>query len=60
MKYEVTLHGPGGFDTVIVEAEGGDDAAAKAYKPGCFIKGILPAADQGEPVKRGRPPKVEG
>lgn len=56
MKYDVTRYGPGGFEVVTVEAESGDDAALKAFKPGTSIRGITPSEDQGEPAKkRGRP-----
>ena len=34
MKFDVTRYGPGGIETLTVEAEGGDDAAVKAFKPG--------------------------
>lgn len=60
MKFDVTRHSPGGIEVVTVEAETGDDAAMKAYKPGCLIKGIVPAADQGEPAKRRGRPSLQG
>jgi len=57
MKYDVTRYSPGGFETVTVEAESGDEAAMLAYKPGCSVRGVTPSADQGEePKRRGRPP----
>jgi hypothetical protein len=57
MKYDVTRFGPGGIEVVTVDAEGGDEAAAKAHVPGTLIRGIVPSEDQGEPAKRrGRPP----
>lgn len=55
MKYDVTLHGSVGFEVVTVEAEGGDDAAAKAWKRGTIVKGVEPSADQTPAPKRGRP-----
>ena len=55
MKFDVTRYGPGGIETLTVEAEGGDDAATKAFKPGTIIRGITPSAEQDEPKKRGRP-----
>lgn len=56
MKYDVVRYGPGGFETVTVEADGGDDAAAKAFKAGTLIRGISPSeAQDEEPKKRGRP-----
>lgn len=54
MRYDVTVCGPGGNEIVTVEAESGDDAALKAYKPGTLIRGIVPSAGD-EPKKRGRP-----
>jgi len=59
MKYDVTRFGPGGIETITVEAESGDDAAVKAFKPGTIIRGIVPSDDQSEAPKRGRPAKVE-
>lgn len=56
MKYDVTRFGPGGIEVIMVEADGGDEAATKAYKPGTLIRGIAPAAEQDEPKRRGRPP----
>lgn len=51
MKYDVTVCGPGGHDIVTVEAESGDEAAKKAYKPGTVIRGIEPAAAVEKPAK---------
>lgn len=55
MKYDVTRFGPGGIETITVEAESGDDAAIQAFKPGTLIRGITPSEVQDEPKKRGRP-----
>jgi hypothetical protein len=57
MKYQITRYGPGGIETLIVEADGGDDAAMKGFKPGTLIRGIEPApADaEADKPKRGRP-----
>jgi len=44
MRYEVTLRGPRGVSEVVhVEAEGGDDAAAKAFKPHMIVTSVQPA-----------------
>lgn len=59
MKYDVLRRGPGGHEIVTVEAESGDEAAQRAWKPGTVIGGVTPSADQTEPPKRGRPAKVE-
>ena len=46
MRYEVTLRGQRGeSETVHVEAESGDAAAAKAFKPYCIVVSVQPAAD---------------
>jgi hypothetical protein len=42
IKYKVERHGPGGIDVVHVTAESGDEAALKAYKAGCVIRGVTP------------------
>jgi len=45
MRYEVTLRGQRGeSETVHVEAESGDDAAAKAFKPYCIVVSVQPVA----------------
>lgn len=54
MKYDVTRYGPGGIETITVEAESGDDAAMQAYKPGTLIRAILPSDVQDEPKRRTR------
>jgi hypothetical protein len=54
MKFDVHRYGPGGFEIVTVDADGGDDAALKAFKPGTLIRYIGPSEVQDEPVKRGR------
>jgi hypothetical protein len=44
MRYEVTLRGPRGvLEVVFVEAESGDDAAAKAFRPHMIITSVQPA-----------------
>lgn len=44
MRYEVTLRGPRGVSEVVtVEADGGDEAAAKAFKPYHIINQVRPA-----------------
>jgi hypothetical protein len=44
MRYEVTLRNArGATETVCVEAEGGDDAAAKAFKPHHIVTSVQPA-----------------
>lgn len=50
MRYAVTLRGPrstehphGSSETVIVEAESGDEATDKAFKPHHIISGVEPA-----------------
>ena len=44
MKYEVTLRGQRGeCEVVTVEADGGDDAAAKAFKPYMIVTSVQPA-----------------
>jgi hypothetical protein len=44
MRYEVTLRGPRGeTETVCVEADGGDDAAAKAFKAYHIVTSVQPA-----------------
>ena len=48
-KYKVERHGPDGVDVIHVTAASGDEAAQKAYKTGCVIRGIMPdnsAADE--------------
>ena len=42
MKYKVERHGPDGIEIVKVDAASGDEAAQKAYKTGCVIRGIMP------------------
>ena len=58
MKYDITLYGPTGIETVTVEADSGDDAASKGWRPGCLVRGVYPSEDQtaDEPKRRGRPP----
>jgi len=58
MKYDITLHGPTGHETVTVEADSGDEAAMKGWRPGCIVRGVTPSEDQSgdEPKRRGRPP----
>lgn len=41
-KYKVERHGPDGVDVIHVTAASGDEAAQKAYKTGCVIRGIQP------------------
>lgn len=41
--YAVTLRHDDGTETVEVRADSGDDAAAKASKPGCQVVGVVPA-----------------
>lgn len=58
MIYEVTLRTLGGMETVLVEAETGDEAAMKAQggKAGVVVAGVNPASIAPEPApKRGRP-----
>ena len=44
MRYEVTLRNArGGSEVVSVEAESGDDAAAKSFKPHHIIVSVQPA-----------------
>jgi hypothetical protein len=44
MRYEVTLRDPRGeSEAVHVEAESGDDAAAKAFKPYHIVTSVQPA-----------------
>lgn len=44
MRYEVTLRGQRGeSETVTVDAESGDDAAAKAFKPYTIVTSVQPA-----------------
>lgn len=44
MRYEVTLRGRRGESEVVtVEAESGDDAAAKAFKPYTIVVSVQPA-----------------
>ena len=46
MRYEVTLRGPrGASETVTVEADSGDDAAAMAFKPYTIVSSVQPAAE---------------
>lgn len=54
MRYEVTLSAKGGHDKVIVEASSGDEAAAKAHKPGTVVIGVHPA-----PAEPKKPAKTE-
>lgn len=42
-RYAVTLHGPDGAEVVEVTADSGDEAAAKASKPGHTVRGVVPA-----------------
>jgi hypothetical protein len=48
MKYDVTVSSPGGIDIVTVEADSGDEAAAKASKRGTVVRGVTPSEDQGD------------
>lgn len=41
-KYKVERHGPDGIEVVRVTAASGDEAAQKAYKTGCIIRGVMP------------------
>lgn len=41
-KYKVERHGPEGIEVIYVTAASGDEAAQKAYKTGCVIRGIMP------------------
>lgn len=41
-KYKVERHGPEGVEVVRVTASSGDEAALKAYKTGCIIRGVMP------------------
>lgn len=41
-KYKVERHGPDGIEVINVTAASGDEAAQKAYKTGCVIRGIMP------------------
>jgi hypothetical protein len=50
LRYEVTLRGPrsaanplGTVETVIVEADGGDQAAEKAFRPHRIVSSVQPA-----------------
>jgi hypothetical protein len=50
MRYEVTLRGPrsaanplGTVETVIVDADSGDEAAAQAFMPHKIISAVVPA-----------------
>jgi hypothetical protein len=44
LRYEVTLRGQrGASEVVTVEAESGDDAAAKAFKPYRIVVSVQPA-----------------
>jgi hypothetical protein len=44
LRYEVTLRGRRGErEIVTVEADGGDDAAAKAFKPHHIVTSVQPA-----------------
>lgn len=55
MRYAVTLRGGMGTEERVVEAATGDEAAAKAYKPGCFVIGVHPApADESPQLKAER------
>lgn len=40
--YCVTLHSDKGTEVVEVRADSGDDAAAKAHKPGSTVRGVVP------------------
>ena len=43
MRYEVTLRGSRGEQEIVtVEADGGDDAAAKAFKPHRIVISVQP------------------
>jgi hypothetical protein len=42
LRYEVTLRGRSGSEIVSVEADSGDDAAAKAFKPYHVILSVQP------------------
>lgn len=48
MKYKVQRDGPGGSEVIKVTAESGDEAALKAFKVGCVIRGITPDDDADE------------
>jgi hypothetical protein len=43
VRYDVTRAGPGGIDVIEIDAESGDDAAKKAWKPGTVIRGVHPS-----------------
>jgi hypothetical protein len=43
MPYAVTRRSRKGEEVVTVQAESGDDAAAKAAKDGCVVVGVHPA-----------------
>jgi hypothetical protein len=44
LRYEVTLRGQRGESEVVtVDADGGDDAAAKAFKPYHIVVSVQPA-----------------
>ena len=50
MRYEVTLRGPrGARDVVHVDADGGDDAAAKAFRPHHIITSVQPCPEVADP-----------
>lgn len=42
--YCVTLHSEDGVEVVEVRADSGDDAAARAHKPGSTVRGVTPKA----------------
>ena len=55
-RYAVTRRGGMGIEEVIVDdCNSGDEAAAKAYKPGCMIIGVHPAQlDESPAIKSER------
>ncbi len=61
MRHVVTLRGGMGFEDVFVEANSGDEAAAKAYRPGTFVVYVGPApADEAPGLKAERRKHVAG
>lgn len=55
MRHVVTLRGGMGFEEVYVDAVTGDEAAAKAWKPGTFVIHVEPApADEAQGLKAER------
>jgi hypothetical protein len=61
MRYEVTLRGQrGAIEVVHVEADSGDEAVAKAFKPFHIINSVQPAApaEVDAPVRKPRAKKA--